>query len=73
MSKKSEKPIEMTFESAMNRIEEIASILEKGEVSIDESLALFEESVRLTSLCEKILKESEQKIQTIMEANREEP
>ena len=36
----------ITFESAMQRIEEIVSILENGNSSLDESLELFEEATK---------------------------
>ena len=42
---------EMTYEQAISRLEEIVSILEKNEVSLDEALGLFEEGTRLTSFC----------------------
>ncbi|MBE6719876.1 MAG: exodeoxyribonuclease VII small subunit, partial [Ruminococcaceae bacterium] len=34
---------EMTYEKAIERLEEIVTLLEKNEASLDESLALFEE------------------------------
>jgi exodeoxyribonuclease VII small subunit len=53
---------EITYEEAIKRLEEIVNILEKNEVSLDESMKLFEEGTKLTSLCSKKLKEAEQKI-----------
>lgn len=53
---------EMTYESAIKRLEEIVNTLEKNEVSLDESMSLFEEGTKLTALCSKKLKEAEQKI-----------
>ena len=53
---------EMTYEKAMNRLEEIVSLLEKSEISLDESMKLFEEGTKLTALCSKKLSEAEQKI-----------
>ena len=37
-----------TFEEAIKRLEEIVGELEKGEVSLDKTLSLFEEGVRLS-------------------------
>lgn len=53
---------EMTYESAVKRLEEIVGILEKNEVSLDESMKLFEEGTKLTAYCSKKLQEAEQKI-----------
>ena len=41
---------EMTFESAIARLEEIVRLLESGSAPLDESLALFEEGVGLVKL-----------------------
>lgn len=53
---------ELTFESAMQRLDEIVLLLEKNEVSLDESMKLFEEGTKLTAYCSKILNEAELKI-----------
>mgnify|MGYP002535264661 CR=1 FL=1 len=51
-----------TFEENMSRLEEIVSILERGESTLDESLALFEEGTKLAAACSKQLDQAEQKI-----------
>ena len=53
---------EMTFESAMARLEEIVALLEGGSCTLDESLKLFEEGTKLTAFCNDSLKNAEQKI-----------
>lgn len=53
---------EMTYESAIKRLEEIVDTLDKNEITLDESMKLFEEGTKLTSFCSKKLKEAEQKI-----------
>lgn len=50
------------FEESMTRLEEIVSILERGESTLDESLALFEEGTKLAATCSKQLDQAEQKI-----------
>ena len=50
------------FEESMTRLEEIVSILERGESTLDESLALFEEGTKLAAACSKQLYQAEQKI-----------
>lgn len=52
----------LTYEAAISRLEEIVNILEKNEVSLDESLKLFEEGTRLTAFCSDKLKQAQQKI-----------
>ncbi len=53
---------EMTYESAVTRLEEIVSILEKSEVTLDESIKLFEEGTKLSAFCSEKLKKANQKI-----------
>lgn len=63
---------DMTYETAVKRLEEIVSILERNEVSLDESMKLFEEGTALTSLCSKKLEEARQKITVLTkEENKE--
>lgn len=53
---------ELTYESAIIRLEEIVSLLEKNEATLDESIKLFEEGTRLTAFCFEKLKSAKQKI-----------
>ena len=50
------------FEESMARLEEIVSRLEKGEVPLDESIALFEEGTKLAAECGKKLDQAEQAV-----------
>ncbi|MCM1114432.1 MAG: exodeoxyribonuclease VII small subunit [Clostridium sp.] len=52
----------LTYEEAISRLEEIVNMLEKNDVSLDDSMKLFEEGTKLTSFCSQKLKEAEQKI-----------
>lgn len=52
----------MTYEAAMQRLEEIAEILERNEISLEESMKLFEEGTKLTAFCKEQLDKAEQKI-----------
>lgn len=54
--------IEWTFETAIARLEEIVVLLENGNCTLDESLKLFEEGIKLTGFCNEALKKAEQKI-----------
>jgi exodeoxyribonuclease VII small subunit len=42
----------LTFEQAMARLEEIVRLLESGELSLDETVRLYEEGQRLRQFCE---------------------
>ena len=41
----------LTVEQAVERMEEIQEIIQKGEISLNESVALFEEAAILYSFC----------------------
>ena len=56
---------EMTFESAMVRLEEIVNMLESGKATLDDSLSLYEEGIALVRLCSDRLDKAEQKIKII--------
>ena len=51
-----------TFEESMQRLEEIVSLLEKGEAPLKESMDLFEEWMRLAAECGKQLDQAEQAV-----------
>ena len=46
---------EKTFEEQIARLEEIVSMLERGDAQLADSLALFEEGTKLISACSKQL------------------
>ena len=52
----------MTFEESMTRLEEIVTLLERGETTLDQSLALFEEGTKLAAQCGKKLDQAEQAV-----------
>lgn len=64
---------ELTFEKAMKRLEEIVNALENNTVSLDDSLKLFEEGIKLTKYCENELKNIENKASKILLDSKEEP
>ena len=59
------------FEKAIEELEKIVSQLEGGEVSLDESIKLFERGMKLTGICRKTLDTARQKIVTLTEAEEE--
>ena len=56
----------MNFEKKLTRLEEIVQKMESGEISLDDSLKLFEEGVKLSRECNKELNEAEQKVQKLV-------
>lgn len=52
----------LTFEQAIQRLEEIVNQLETGKCPLDESMKLFDEGTKLVAFCSDTLKTAEQKI-----------
>ncbi len=59
---------EKTFESQMERLEEIVRLLEKGEAPLADSIKLFEEGTKLSASLGRMLDKAEQKV-TVMQQN----
>ena len=55
-----------SFEKDLERLETIVSRLEGEEVSLDESMKLFEEGVKLSRRCSKKLDEAETKVSILV-------
>lgn len=56
---------EMSFEQAMTELEQVLGQLERGDVALDESIALYERGAALKKRCEEKLKEAEEKVAAI--------
>ena len=56
----------MHFEEAFKRLEQIVGNLESGDLSLEESMKLFEEGIGLTEACKSRLEDAEQKIQLLL-------
>ena len=56
---------EMNFETAMAELEKVLGQLERGDVALDESIALYERGAALKARCEAKLKEAEEKVAAI--------
>ena len=55
------------FEKSIKELEEIAKKLENEQISLDESIALFEQGVLLSKDCSEYLENAKQKIITLTE------
>lgn len=58
-----------TFESALTQLQSIVRELEEGTSGLEESLARFEQGVRLLRNCYQILEQAEQKIELLVNAD----
>lgn len=55
------------YEAALKELEFLVERMEKGEVSLEQSLKDFERGIELTRVCQKALQEAEQKVQILLE------
>ena len=53
---------ELSFEDSMKRLDEIVKGLEKGDVTLSDSMALFEEGTSLIRRCTELLDSAEQQV-----------
>lgn len=56
---------ELTFEEAMKRLEEITTIIQKNDCSLDEGLKLYQEGLKLARFCDEQLKDFTAKLNEI--------
>lgn len=57
------------FEDTLNELEQLLTNMESGELSLDESLAAFEQGIKLTRSAQKSLEAAQQKVQLLIEDN----
>ena len=58
---------EMNFEEAMQALEKIATELENGDLSLEESVEKFEEGMKLSKKCNDIIEKAEKKITILLQ------
>jgi len=61
-----------SFEDSLRRLEEIVQLLEQGDVSLDDSLKMYEEGIALSKACMEKLTQAELKLKKLgkdMEGN----
>ncbi len=61
----------INFEEAMQELEDIANQLEKGDLTLDESVQKFEAGMELSKKLNKVLEDSEKKINILIEKDGE--
>lgn len=55
----------MSFEEAMKALEQVVNQLERGEVPLDQSIALYERGAALKTRCAELLKAAEERVEKI--------
>jgi exodeoxyribonuclease VII small subunit len=56
----------MDFEKKLTRLEEIVTKMESGDLTLEDSLKVFEEGVKLSRECNTQLSQAEQKVKTLL-------
>lgn len=57
---------EFDFEQTFTKLEELVNKLESGQESLEKSLELFEEGIKLTQICREKLDNADQKIKELI-------
>ena len=57
----------MSFEEAFNELNKIVDFIENSDVSLDDSIMVYETGIQLKKQCEKKLKDAEVKIKKVVE------
>ena len=57
---------ELSFEEAMSNLEEIVTNLEKGELTLDESVDNFKKGMELSNYCNELLNKAEKSITVLV-------
>ncbi len=71
MPKKAEAPV--TFENALQQLEQIVSRLESGELPLEEALNEFERGVQLARSGQQTLQAAEQRVQILLSDDKDAP
>jgi len=59
-----------TFEASLEELERIVRQLEEGELTLEKSLELFEQGVKLSRECQERLNQAERRIEILMRDNQ---
>ena len=61
----------LTFEQSLEELENLVDKLERGQLTLDESLETFEKGMKLARVCTQKLTKAERKIEKLIEKNGE--
>lgn len=59
----------LSFEESLHELDTIVQSLEQGDLSLEESMALFERGLNLSQLSQVKLQAAEQKVQLLLDKN----
>ncbi|MEX0845240.1 MAG: exodeoxyribonuclease VII small subunit, partial [Balneolaceae bacterium] len=59
----------LSFEEALKQLESIVAQLENEDITLEDSVKLYEEGVKLSKFCAEILEQAELRIEQVNEAN----
>lgn len=59
--------MELSFEAAMERLEQIVQQLEQGDAPLEQAIELFQEGMQLSRFCNQKLEQVERKIEMLIE------
>lgn len=59
----------LTFEQALEKLQQTVRSLEGGELNLEDSLKQFEDGVRLSRICQRHLSVAEQRVELLMRAS----
>jgi len=59
-------PEQPDFEASLKELETLVETMEKGDLSLEDSLGHFERGVQLSRTCQQALKDAEQKVDILM-------
>lgn len=62
---------DLTYEQAMEKLQKIVTSLESGDVTLEESIKLYEEAFQLAQICSRKLEDAKQKVIKIDEFLKE--
>ncbi len=68
MSEQQEEGERVDFEPALAELEKLVEEMERGDLSLEESLRAFERGVKLTRACQQVLSDAEQKVRILSES-----
>jgi exodeoxyribonuclease VII small subunit len=64
---------DLSFEQLYEQLEDITARLEGGDLSIEQSVTLFEQGMKLAQRCQQLLGDVEQRVETLRQAFEGEP
>ncbi len=61
---------QLSYEQAYDQLQEIVQQIEQGQVGLEESVARYEDAMKLIAHCRRILKQAEQKVVQLQQTSQ---